>query len=176
MSDKIPALLAAAAFTLLAACSSNSDKNCPTSAALVETSNMTVFPPGASEDPANALYRIAIASVSTDCDIDTKARKADSSLTIHFVATRAPTGQGVSYRVPYFVVVQTGGDIQSKKVLWAHFSFAPGEASASFEEDVDSTMVKVAGDKQPFDYQLLVGLQLTHDQIEYNRKAGHFGP
>lgn len=176
--SKVCFFLAAATTTiLLAGCSSSKQADlCPAAAALVEASTLTAFPLGVPTDPSHALYRVAVNNVTTDCSIDKRERTADSSLDIHFVATRSPTGEAAQYRVPYFVAVRQGPDILAKKVFWAAIAFAPGEASIAFDESVDSTVVKIANDKQPYDYQILTGLQLTHDQLEYNRKTGSYGP
>ena len=161
---------------MLAGCSTESDNLCPGAAALVEASTLTGFPKGAPPDPARALYRVMVGNVTTDCSIDKYARTADSSVDIHFVATRAPTGVAVQYRVPYFVAARQGSTIIAKKVFWATFGFAPGQASTTFDESVGSTVIKIAKSKQPYDYQILVGLQLTKEQLQYNRKIGHYGP
>lgn len=176
MSPKLSTFLAIGAMSIfLAGCSTKEDSLCPGAAALVEASTLTGFVPGATPDPAHTLYRVAVSNVTTDCSIDAGARTADSGVDIHFVATRAPTGETVQYRVPYFVAVRQGPNIITKKVFWATFGFAPGEASTNFDQPIDSTVIKIANDKQPYDYQILVGLQLTREQLEYNRKVGHYG-
>jgi hypothetical protein len=177
MSKRLVTLFSIAALSaLVAGCSNKVNALCPGAAALVEASNMTGFPQGASADPAHALYRVAISNVTTDCSVNGRARTADSSLNIQFVATRAPGGQAANYRVPYFVAVRDGGQIMTKKVFWVGFSFAPGQATSNFSQSISSTTVHIARGRQPFDYQILVGLQLTREQLEYNRKIGHYGP
>lgn len=161
----------------VAGCSSSKEAAlCPGAAALVEASTLTVFPAGTTSDPSHALYQVAVNSVTSDCDIDKHEQTADASLEIHFTATRTLTGEAAQYRVPYFVAVRQGPDIISKKVFWATFSFPPGGTAVAFTEDVDSTVVKIATDKQSYDYQILTGLQLTRDELEYNRKTGYYGP
>jgi len=177
MSRKFSAFLAIGAISiLLAGCSTKEDALCPGAAALVEASTLTVFAAGTTPDPAHTLYRVAVGNVSTDCSIDRRERTADSSVGIRFVATREPSGETARYRVPYFVAVRQGPTVIGKKLFWVTFGFAPGEASTSFDASVDSTVIKIANDKQPYDYQILVGLQLTKDQLEYNRKVGQYGP
>ena len=169
-------LILATVSTALASCSDDKKAAlCPGAATLVDASALTVFQPGASADPTHALYRIAISNVTSSCDIDANARTADSGLVLHFVATRAPSALAVQYRVPYFVAVRQGADIQSKKVYWLTLSFAAGETSAAFSRELDSTTVKIADDKQPYDYQLVTGFQLTPEQLQYNRSTGNYG-
>lgn len=176
MIRKISASLAIAALAAaLSGCADKVDPLCPGAAALVETSVLTAFPDGAQPDPSHPLYRLAISSVSTDCSVDARARQADSSVEIHFVATRAQAGEAAQYRVPYYVAVRTGPEIVAKKVFWAMVKFDAGETSTNFDESIDSTTIKIANDKQPYEYQILVGLQLTKEQLEYNRKSGHYG-
>ena len=166
----------AVASTVLAGCSSDKTAAlCPGSAALVDASALTVFQPGTSSDPTHTLYRIAISNVTGSCDIDAGAHTADSNATIHFVATRAPSALAAQYRVPYFVAVRQGPDIQSKRIYWLTFGFAPGQTTAAFAREVDSTIVKIANDKQPYDYQLVTGFQLTREQLQYNRRTGNYG-
>ena len=161
---------------VLAGCNSRVDPLCPSAAALVETSSLTGFAQGATQDPSHALYRVVVRNVTTDCSIDRSERTATSSLDIHFLATRTPTGEAAHYRVPYFVAVRQGADIQAKRVFWVDFTFDPNAATATFDETIDSTVIKIANDKQPYDYQILVGLQLTKEQLLYNRRIGHYGP
>ena len=170
------ALLAASAVILAGCSSSKNESLCPGAAALVEASNLTGFSVATTDAPSEPLYRVAVSNVTTDCSIDAHERTADSSLEIHFVATRAAGAAGAEYRVPYFVALRQGPTIIAKKVFWATFDFAAGETGVAFSENVASTVVKIANDKQPYDYQILTGLQLTPEQLEYNRKNGHYGP
>lgn len=177
MFQRFSAFLAFAALLALAGCSSSkSQAVCPSAAALVETSNLTGFAPGATPDPAHALYRIAISNVTTDCSYDKYDREVTSSVDIHFIVTRPSAGDAAHYRVPFFVAVRQGTDVIAKRVFEANFAFDAGSTSVTFDEPVDSTVIKVAREKQPYDYQILVGLQLTREQLDYNRKTGYYGP
>jgi hypothetical protein len=147
---------------------------CPVAAVLVDTSSLTVFRPELQNDPAGALYAVDLNGVKTDCSFDRREGQTDSSLHLTFHATRAPTGEAVSYSVPYYVAVTQGDRILSKRILTAQFGFAPGASTANFEEDVDSTVIELENGKQPYDYELLVGLQLTPAQHDYNKKMGRF--
>ncbi len=142
--------------------------------ALVEASEESVFVPNSTPDPSNLLYKVEITSVKGTCDVDKKALEADVSLEVHFRATRAPSGVGAEYVVPYFVAVTEGTDkVLAKKFFNIRFAFAPGQATADFTDSVASTDVKARGERRTYDYQVLAGLQLTKEQLNYNHSQGH---
>jgi len=163
------------AVILLAGCTSAAKQlNCPGTAALVDASTQTIFRQGTTPDPGNVLYAVRIVRVKSECDIDKGAHKADTSLDITFRATRAPTGDAVPYTVPYFVAVTQADRIIGKQSFSVQFTFAPGQAAVEFTDTVASTVVHPDKDKHPYDYQILVGLPLTKEQLDYNRTFGHF--
>jgi len=170
----LAALLAA---ILLAGCTSVAKQaSCPGADALVDASKQTVFRQGTTPDPGNVLYTVRIMRVSGKCDVDKKGHKSDSSLDVLFRATRAPSGDAVQYAVPYFVAVTQADRIIGKQSFSVQIAFAPGQAAVDVTDTVASTVVNAEKDKHPYDYQILVGLPLTKEQLDYNRTFGPFTP
>jgi len=168
----LAALLAA---TLLTGCTNAAKQAlCPGIAALVDASSQTVFRDNAAPDPGNVAYTVQIISAKGSCDTDKKAQTADSKFDVSFRATRAPTGTAVQYTVPYFVAVTQADRIINKQSFSVEFSFAPGQAVVDFTDTVASTTIIADKGKHPFDYQILVGLPLTKEQLDYNRTIGRF--
>ena len=142
--------------------------------ALVAASEESVFVPKSTPDPSTLLYRVEITGVRGDCDVDKKSLTADVKLDIRFRATRAPSATAAEYSVPYFVAVTEGTErVLAKRQFKIQFAFAPGQSTADFSDSVASTQVTAKGEKRTYDYQVLVGLQLTKEQLEYNRSQGH---
>jgi hypothetical protein len=166
----------AAGVALLAGCNTVKSDNCPTMAAVLDASSLTVFRQGTSPDPSNVLYTVQIVEVGGKCDYDKKKRSADSDLTVTFRATRAPTGDAVEYAVPYFVGITEGSDrVLTRQAYTVPLSFAPGQASVTFTDEVKSADLTAKRGEFPYDYQILVGLQITKEQLEYNRTKGNYG-
>lgn len=138
--------------------------------ALVPASEESVFVPGKPSDPSNLLYTAEIVKVRGDCDLDDKDTRADVSLNIDFHAARSPTGAAAQYHIPYFVAVTEGTQrVLAKKWFWVAFGFAPGQSTVDFSDSIASIVVNAKGEKKTYDYQVLVGLQLTRAEFEYNR-------
>lgn len=168
-------LILGAAVAALSGCSSTDDeKNCPLATSLVDTSSLTVFHRGAPQDPKNALYTVQITKVDSDCSRHKYEHTFSASTDIDFTATRAAAGAEGNYSVPYFLAVTEGGNVISKRRFVAHIHFDSGEQTVTFSNSIDSDDVKLAKTKKAYDYSILVGFQLTPDQLEYNRTVGRY--
>lgn len=176
-SMKISVLAGAAAVAVLglAACSSDKTGDCPTITGITDASIATTFRPGATPGPSNVIYTAELTAVKANCDLGKLERTSDASLDLSFRATRPPGGGEGHYSVPYFVVVTEARRILIKRNYTIRFDFAPGQTVATANDTVDSVHLEVAKDKHPYDYQVLVGLQLTKAQLDYNRRTAHYG-
>jgi hypothetical protein len=169
--------VAALAMFALGACSTDKTGDCPTITGITDASVAIVFRPGSVPDPANVLYTIELTRVKSHCDIDKKEHSSDASLEISFRATRAPSGAEAHVTVPYFVAVTEGSErILKKQNYSVVVDFVPGQTTATVTDAVASAHLRTAKDKHPYDYQILVGLQLSKAQLDYNRQIGHYGP
>ena len=160
----------------VAGCSGDKEDICPTMSGVTDASVQTVFRPGAAQDPANVLYTAEIMGVTGACDFDKKSRETDACLRIDFRATRAPSSAEAHYVVPYFVAVTEGARILARRNYSVTLSFQSGQTVATTTDTVGSTQLITAKDKQPYDYQILVGLQLSRADLDYNRRSAHYQP
>src|ERR1700748_303652 len=147
---------------------------CPGMTAVLDAAMAATFKPGTPALPTNALYTVEIVNVKGNCSFDKQGKTSDSDLTVTFGATRAAPGDAAQYTVPYFVAVTQGETVVTKTLRKVTFSFAPGEKSATFEDDINDVALVTDVEKHPYDYQILVGLQLTKEQLDYNRSMGIF--
>lgn len=149
---------------------------CPIPAILVDTSTITIFRPGTTPDLANELYSVRLISAEADCVYNNSTSIVRASMDLTFKATRAPSSEGATYTVPYFVAVHEGAKIFAKRVYNLRFSFAPGAATATIKQAPEQTRILIQNGKLPWNYQLLSGFQMTPEQIEYNQKKARYLP
>ncbi len=163
---------------LLASCAAEKRlQKCPSTAVLAEASSLTAFTPGTVMAPANELYRLDARAAKTDCNIDKDNNTTDSNLEISFRARRAAGAGAAQYTVPFFVAINNSdGKLVLKKLYSTNIIFRSGQTVVDFMQPVDALRVPVVRGKQAFDYQLLVGLQLGQQQLDYNRKMGRYAP
>ena len=167
----------AVCLAVLAVSSCTDDKKiafCPGMTAVLDAYMAATFKPGTQPLPTNALYTVEIVNVRGNCTFDKQGKSSESNLHVTFGATRGVPGDAATYTVPYFVAVTQSETIITKTLRKITFSFAPGEKTATFEDDIDDVALTTDGEKKPYDYQILVGLQLTKEQLDYNRSIGLF--
>jgi hypothetical protein len=164
------------ALLALAGCNTAKVNNCPVAVVLADAGQMTVFRQGAAQDLSGEAYRVALFGATTSCDINKKTGETNSSLTLNFRATRAPTADAAHYTVPYFVAVTRGDQLIEKRILNISFDFAAGASTTTFSESPDDFDLHVENGHQPYEYQLMAGFQMTPAQVEYNKKMGRYVP
>jgi hypothetical protein len=170
--------LAGLSVLVLSGCQSAKEAaNCPVANVLADAATLTKFKANLAGDPSGELFTIQITGVKSGCSFDKDEGTTDASLDIAFRATRPPSGEVGNFTAPYFVsAVENGTIVISKKIIGTAFTFQPGEASIDFSENVPSVVTKFADGTKPYDYGLLVGFQLTREQLEYNNKVGRLAP
>lgn len=164
------------ALLALAGCNTSKVNICPVAVVLADASQMAVFRQGAPQDLSGEAYRVALTGASSSCSINKKTGETDSSLTLNFRATRAPTADAARYTVPYFIAITRGELLVEKRIVNVSFDFAPGASTATFSESPDDFDILVETGHQPYEYQLMSGFQMTPAQVDYNKKMGRFAP
>jgi hypothetical protein len=164
------------ALLVLAGCNSVKVNNCPVSVVLADASQVVVFRQGAPQDLSGEAYRVFLTGTSTSCDINKKNGETNSSLTLNFHATRAPTTDAARFTVPYFLAVTRSDQMIEKRIVNVTFDFAPGASSATFTETPDDFDIHLENGHFPYEYQLMAGFQMTPAQVDYNKKTGRFTP
>ncbi len=162
---------------LLVACSDTQvGPQCPSASILSDTAVLTVFRAGAPADPSGEAYTAAIDSVTSHCSYTKGAPTASATFSFTMHATRAPSPDGATYTLPYFLALTQGERILSKKNGTFRITFAPGSAATTDSETLADTTITLEPGHPPTDYQLLVGFQLTDAERAYNQKRGRFTP
>ena len=149
---------------------------CPIPAILADTSSVTALRPGTTPDLANELYTITLTNAEVDCVFNQSTAVVRASMDLSFHATRAPSRDGATYAVPYFVVVHENNKIFAKRLYTLRLTFAPGAATADIKQSPDDTAIKISNGKLPWNYQLLAGFQMTPEQMAYNKLKGRSLP
>ena len=153
---------------LLAGCNAPRVTLCPGAAILADAAIRPVLKPGAvAADPSSLLYTVEMTGITQSCRLDARAGEAKSDINLSFRATRAPTGQPARYTVPYFMAVNQGDRIITKRVTNITVDFPAGAAVVTFATALSNSILKMENGRLPTDYQYLSGLEMNDAERGY---------
>jgi hypothetical protein len=143
-----------------------SDVKCPAAGVVTGIDTVARFD-GRGTSYVNLADRATIGGVTSDCTIDSSGVSVTVSLST--VAELGPTAPGRSIDFPYFIAVtDTHDKVIAKRVFQNTVTFKPNENRAG-TQDTDTERVKLADPKQADRYHIIVGFQLTPEELAYNR-------
>jgi hypothetical protein len=160
-----------------AGCSTSSDSRpaCPDVLVLADAATMTAFVPDRGTDVLDVDHEVAIADVLSGCKID-RSDRAHPVLTVAvapvLVVNRGPANTDGQAAFSFFVsVVSRSDSIANKNEFPVTVTFEGNRNRVVLREDDPPVTVNIplVGGPAPLDYEVLVGLQLTPQQLEYNQ-------
>lgn len=175
--------LAATVLLAGAGCSSTPDRRgrppCPHVSVLSDAAALTRFAEGAGQDLVDVDYQIDIIDVRSGCQYVNS--ESDEQVVIVamapvFVALRGPENRDRQARFEYFVSVVNSQRVVLNKQTFGLLVEFPGNLTRVALRDDDPPVtadITVAEGRAVTDYEILIGLQLTPDQLEYNRRRGN---
>ncbi len=162
---------------ILAACGSSrpvtgAAKGCPEVAVLADAAKLVRFRPGAGRQIDDVDYQAEVTSVSLGCKKKGKALELD--MTVAMTAERSASGSSRVQPMRFFVAVTRGKELVSKKVFDAPAEFPRNSRFVSLTQEIEALSVPTPPKVKPTAFEVLVGFDLTREEVNYNRSARGF--
>ncbi len=162
----VPLVLAAAALALLSACN-RTPPACPRATILGDGASITQFRDGAGRDLTDITAQGDIVDVAVECDYDRTG--VDVAMQVAIAATRGPADRARVADFDYFVAVADAQrNILAKEVFRVRFQFPQTQSRVGQVEEI-APRIPLKDRAQGVQYQILVGFQLTPEELEWNR-------
>ena len=158
----------------LAACANQNPlevtvSRCPALAVAGHTGTLTRFA-GGERDVDDVAFNAIITDLKIDCR---QGESVAGRVTFNLVATRGPAlaspalaSQDIT--LPYFVaILRDNNQVVTKKVFETTLRFDPGQERAGTREVIVHRLPDITRARR-YDYELLVGFQLSPDELAYN--------
>ncbi len=146
---------------------------CPKIEIVDDLSSISDFIDPKSSDPKNLISRVDVQNAQTSCDLSSKTAIVDLKIT--FNGELGPKGRKQKtdkpfFSFPYFVAVTTpSGKILAKEIFAASMTFNANEDTHTYHENLRQ-IIPIPNEKQARFFKVLIGFQVTPDQLEYNRQ------
>ena len=122
----------------------------------------------------NLISRAVLAKINSACSYEAKSVTVD--LKMAFEGTLGPRGRMSATDTPYFsypffvAVTSPGGDIMAKEIFSANMTYPVGQNRQTYHENMRQ-IIPVENQTRGERYKILVGFQLSADQLEFNRNT-----
>ena len=139
---------------------------CPPTAVVAGTGSYTLFRPGPGRDVEDVKFDAEISKVRVRCRY--RGRGAAVTISFEVAGTLGPAADTSVYRVPFFVAVSRDNEaVLGKRVFVSEHRFSAGvDHSVQREELVQ--FIPLEKNQKPTAFEILIGFQLTPEQLEYN--------
>jgi hypothetical protein len=146
---------------------------CPQIEVLEELRSYDDFADQVDPSESTLISRVNIARFNTACNQDVRTVTVD--LKINFEGMLGPRGRGSAsdkpfFSYPFFVAIAgPNGKVLSKEIFAASITYPPGANRQNYSENM-RFILPVENRDQGARQKILVGFQLSPDQLAYNRK------
>ncbi len=170
LARRTAALILSAVLAFAAAPALADAEDCPDVGLVPELTRMTKFKDGKGRTLDDIQYDVVVQATSQPVCRE-KDRRVYVTLQIAFAAQRARPDPGGRIEFSYFVAIRhrVTGEIVAKEVFPVGVNWPQGRTSAVLEEELEQVTIPIRKDEKPIYYAILVGLQLTEEQLAYTR-------
>ncbi|MCB1783930.1 MAG: hypothetical protein KDI13_08025 [Alphaproteobacteria bacterium] len=146
---------------------------CPQVEIVDDLSSLSDFPEGKSGSDANLVSKIDIQNAESTCKLGSNTATVD--LKVVFKGTLGPRAKVRAtdkpfFTYPYFVAVTTpSGKIMAKEIFAASMTYNGKEKTHTYYENLRQ-IIPILNKDVARQYRILVGFQLSPDQLAYNRE------
>lgn len=159
---------------ILAGCSGTEIDNyseCPTVIIVKDTSELTAFRSGSQQSQKNVELKVRIDSYKGACKTSfesDRSGKIDIDLKLKFDAVRGPENVNRKENFRFYVaIVNIKGDILAKEIFSTSLKFDKN-IGRQFKTEKLTQKIFLRSGESGVDFDILVGLQLSPEQLNYN--------
>jgi hypothetical protein len=142
---------------------------CPKAEVLADARSVVQFKEGTGRDLTDIQYQAQVNQLQSRCK-NRGESEASIDITASFTAWLGPAAPGHTLSLPYFVAVTRGDDILSKENFTVDIGFEKEARQTTVAAEVKRLPISLERGEQPV--EVVVGIQLTPEQVAYNRAHG----
>ncbi len=171
----LPRLASLAPLALLAACTAPKPTefapSCPRVAILADAADLTRYRPGGGQDITDLVLDGRIAGFKGGCEREDRDH-VRTKLNVDLQLLRGPAARGRQAPVSFFVAVRDGDRILDKQTYNLNVEFPANQDQLRITGPDTSLLVSVNREKAAAAYDVLIGFQLSPEELALNRRRG----
>ncbi len=153
----------------------NLPATCPRVALLADAADLSRYRPGGGQDLSALELDARISGFQARCDYARRGRALEMTLSVGLQAERGPAAQARSADLPWFAAVTDAaedGPILNKREFTTRVTFPPNVGRVRVQSEELSITLPLSETRRLGDYAVLVGFQLSPEELALNRRRG----
>ena len=146
--------------------------SCPQLSLPADVADLTRHLPGTPPDLSTLVLDARITAVDGDCRRGRRDQSVETAIALRMRVDRGPAAQGRQAQLPWFVAVLEGDQILSRQSYVLPVTFAPNTTRAEVSTQRVDVSFPVRPGRRVQDLRVLVGFQLSPEELEVNRRRG----
>ncbi|VAW11067.1 hypothetical protein MNBD_ALPHA09-1463 [hydrothermal vent metagenome] len=141
---------------------------CPSAGTLVDAATITEFAKARSTADSNIRYRAEITRSAYDCSVS--GNSVTGTVGIVGEVSLGRRGRAGDITLPLFIAVTIrDAEVVTKRFEVVDVTIPRGQKRASFEKIIPNFDFDIRSGRKTVDYELLIGFNLSPEQVAYNR-------
>ncbi|WP_169567807.1 hypothetical protein [Sneathiella limimaris] len=144
---------------------------CPNVTVLPGAENITIFREGPGRDLVDVTFEGVIEPIGGECVYEDDDALVVAELLLQVSVVKGPAANTETPTVPFFVAIaDRDKKVLSKKVFDTTIQIPAGQKRGAVQEEMIQRIPILSG-RTGADYAIVIGFQLSGEQLEYNRKT-----
>lgn len=144
---------------------------CPKLEVLPGTDSITIFREGQGRDLVDVRFEGVLAPVSGFCQYVDDDAAVEVEIIFRIGAIKGPAAESQIEEFPFFIAIaERSGEIVAKKIFSSPIEIPEGRRRGAVEEEIDQR-IPLPGLKTGADYIIILGFQLTEEQLKLKQKS-----
>lgn len=144
---------------------------CPRLEVLPGTDSITIFREGEGRDLVDVRFEGVLAPVSGLCQYVDEDTAVVVELVLRIGAIKGPAAESQIEEFPFFVAIaERTGKIIAKEIFYSPIEIPEGRRRGAVQEEMEQR-IPLTGLKTGGDYVIILGFQLTEDQLKLKQRS-----
>jgi hypothetical protein len=147
---------------------------CPDLVLPADVADLTRYRPGAQPDLSSLLLDARITGIEGSCQRGRRNQSVDSTISVRFQMDRGPAAESRAVQLPWFIALLDSrtNQVVSRQSFVMNGQFAVNTTRANVSSQPVAINFPVNAERRVQDYRVLVGFQLSEDEVALNRRRG----
>jgi hypothetical protein len=147
---------------------------CPGLTLPADVADLTRYQPDSPPDLSTMVLDARVTGIDGSCRRGRRDQTLDSSIAVRFQVDRGPAAPSRAFQLPWFIALLDArtNEVINRQSFIMNGQFAVNTTRANVTSQSVDIAFPVGGGRRVQDYRILVGFQLTEDEVAMNRRRG----